>query len=516
MQNLKFKNTLKNTYNNKCENKIFEIHNLNIKRKISNETIIENNELTEEEFSLSNLLKKRDKPLQKKINPLRVYTKNYAKDLNGKYIRKLDNKNYFLFQCGLDHKFILTKKQIVSGVWCTTCDKILKNIDRFVKNRNGVLISKKLDKNISLQCEHGHIFMINYKKVKLRWCKECSKNNKKILKRMIELENLKIEEERRRKQNVILEEAKQKYLQRKEHLQAHKGFTTQNTEKILKEVENLAIKYTNNYFNKKREKSLLEEEETEEEEIKNGRRVGTNLLIEKNVNMISEGYSSYKKKSSLWGINNLNFINTTTTTTTTTKNVSYKKQQQEQQNWQQQESQFKNPLKNNKKTDDFKIVEEKDEDVKQGNNYYTNQGAEKNEMNQDNIKNIMNQGSAKNSMNQGNAKNFMNRVSEKKNFGSEKKEKNLKKKKGCCCKNNICCCLEKDFQYQQIKEMFKLIIMPIPCMENYFRQMTKENLKKEFKRCALFVHPDKNNHPNAKVAFQKLFKYFLKEMEFKR
>ena len=38
--------------------------------------------------------------------------------------------------------------------------------------------------------------------------------------------------------------------------------------------------------------------------------------------------------------------------------------------------------------------------------------------------------------------------------------------------------------------------------------MAKEELKKEFRRYTILLHPDKNSHPKAKAAFQKVYCLF--------
>lgn len=68
-----------------------------------------------------------------------------------------------------------------------------------------------------------------------------------------------------------------------------------------------------------------------------------------------------------------------------------------------------------------------------------------------------------------------------------------------------------DFEFIKIKEMFKIIIVPDKSLRHYFGCLSPEEAKKTFRMYALHIHPDKNNHPNAKIAFQKLFKSFMHE-----
>lgn len=62
--------------------------------------------------------------------------------------------------------------------------------------------------------------------------------------------------------------------------------------------------------------------------------------------------------------------------------------------------------------------------------------------------------------------------------------------------------------HDKIVETFRLLIMPDKTLFSFLKSLGKEEAKKEFRRFALLVHPDKNPHPNAKIAFQKLFNHF--------
>lgn len=68
----------------------------------------------------------------------------------------------------------------------------------------------------------------------------------------------------------------------------------------------------------------------------------------------------------------------------------------------------------------------------------------------------------------------------------------------------------------QIKELYRILIIPQNFLSRHFEDLTEEELKKEFRKSALLIHPDKNSHPNSKVAFQKLFMLFMKEIKNKK
>jgi hypothetical protein len=60
----------------------------------------------------------------------------------------------------------------------------------------------------------------------------------------------------------------------------------------------------------------------------------------------------------------------------------------------------------------------------------------------------------------------------------------------------------------QLEEMFKVLVLPEETLEEFFRNMSQPTLKKEFKKMALLLHPDKNEVPYSKIAFQKVFSIY--------
>jgi hypothetical protein len=63
--------------------------------------------------------------------------------------------------------------------------------------------------------------------------------------------------------------------------------------------------------------------------------------------------------------------------------------------------------------------------------------------------------------------------------------------------------LEADFN--QILVLYQTLIMPEKTLDTYFSRMSNDDLKKEFRRYTILLHPDKNSHPKAKQAFQKAY-----------
>ena len=65
-----------------------------------------------------------------------------------------------------------------------------------------------------------------------------------------------------------------------------------------------------------------------------------------------------------------------------------------------------------------------------------------------------------------------------------------------------------DAEFIKVKETLKLVIIPNKLLENYFSSVSDTEAKEVFKNYAMFVHPDRNRHPSARIAFKKLFKAF--------
>lgn len=70
-------------------------------------------------------------------------------------------------------------------------------------------------------------------------------------------------------------------------------------------------------------------------------------------------------------------------------------------------------------------------------------------------------------------------------------------------------CMEAQLEECRVVETFKLLIFPEETFKLYLRSLSLDDLRKEFRRLAILVHPDKNAHPHAKTAFQKLYNGFL-------
>jgi hypothetical protein len=70
------------------------------------------------------------------------------------------------------------------------------------------------------------------------------------------------------------------------------------------------------------------------------------------------------------------------------------------------------------------------------------------------------------------------------------------------------CCGSSHIEFEKIVETYKLLIVPDNTLQGYLQAMGQEAARREFRRIAMLIHPDKNSHPNAKIAFQKLYLHF--------
>jgi len=62
-------------------------------------------------------------------------------------------------------------------------------------------------------------------------------------------------------------------------------------------------------------------------------------------------------------------------------------------------------------------------------------------------------------------------------------------------------------------QLYKILILPEKSIKTYFDCLDEKTLKKEFRKYTILLHPDKNNHPKAKTAFQKIYGVFEKALK---
>lgn len=115
------------------------------------------------------------------------------------------------FVCKLNHRFSQDYNEENSS-WCMVCRSLLRNAQRFAESNSGRLINTEIAHDLSFTCENGHQWTVNYRKFMRNWCKECRKERKRLVKQILSEETKKEDEERRFRQDKMLEEAKMRML----------------------------------------------------------------------------------------------------------------------------------------------------------------------------------------------------------------------------------------------------------------------------------------------------------------
>jgi hypothetical protein len=107
--------------------------------------------------------------------------------------------------CILGHR--LGMSSITTGD-CCLCRSVLSTLQRYALEKAGVLVSTTLTLEVKLRCERQHEWTVCYKKATKSWCRECKTKRKLLLKEMLDEENQRIHEERKKKQERLFEEAR--------------------------------------------------------------------------------------------------------------------------------------------------------------------------------------------------------------------------------------------------------------------------------------------------------------------
>ncbi len=493
------------------------------KRKHSIDTLVStHSDSSQNEEIQDNFLKKRNRNSQEK-DPLGLFCSKYAENHDGLFVKKLAKKNYFLFTCSLSHKFALTKTQMFGNKWCTTCEKILRNIRRFIQKNNGRLLCKSLKYNLVIQCESNHTFEVNYKKATVKWCKICSKNNKKMLKKMIEIENQKIQEEQKKRQNSLLEEAKKKFLLAQKKNQAREDIRASKLNNVLSEVNKLASRYSLEYLHS-----------TGEDKILGRGRASKSRRCCLSCRSCRSCYSSLESSKGSSPLRGLSCLHPSRTELNNNSDNHHCLQHPQQH---LHKPQFTKPKFKFKRTempspmpttneetkpqtpitiiDD--IIKKKPKEVMKKEKEEMRRKLEQGNGGWDNLNNLyydsyLDPAAWLDQQQGAEARDNDSDDEENREIICKNCLKNYNEKCNSCNAKNIV----NTFRFKQIQEIYKILIIPSNCLITFFKGFSKPVLKKEFRKAALLLHPDKNNHPNAKVAFQKLFKHFLKEMSLKQ
>lgn len=75
------------------------------------------------------------------------------------------------------------------------------------------------------------------------------------------------------------------------------------------------------------------------------------------------------------------------------------------------------------------------------------------------------------------------------------------------------CQKEESADFDQTLLLYQTLILPDKCLNTYFNSLSKTDLRKEFRRYTILLHPDKNSHPKSKQAFQKAYGLLCKFLD---
>lgn len=131
---------------------------------------------TDNEFEPETLLRKRDSCNSQSTSD-ETSASTFAKLNNGKFVRKIDCNDVFVFECELEHRFLVGRGQLADGNWCPVCVRTLESLRLFAERNGGELLNnQRLNRRPEFRCGVGHRWQVIAKKATLRWCKECTKS----------------------------------------------------------------------------------------------------------------------------------------------------------------------------------------------------------------------------------------------------------------------------------------------------------------------------------------------------
>lgn len=157
----------------------------------------------------------------------------------------------FSLSCRFGHKSpVLEELPPGEEVWCQTCRTQLGALRQFALERGGSCLSRTLEPEIIFECGLHHQWTAPLKRATKNWCKECKAKKKVLLKEFLEQETAKADEERKQRQNKLLEESRQRLLANEKLQREAQGQELDNFKLILEEITRIASKYAREYCQK--------------------------------------------------------------------------------------------------------------------------------------------------------------------------------------------------------------------------------------------------------------------------
>jgi hypothetical protein len=143
---------------------------------------------------------------------------------------------------------------------CSRCADLLSECKEFARKNDGTCLNLEYDEVIQYRCAKGHIWSLNHKNARRRWCAQCAKEHRAFLKKKCEDEKVSREKEEEESQKRLFEEARKKAMSNNSQQSFNfagikSGQKTINTleyfQKIDYEIESLAKKYTLEFMSQK-------------------------------------------------------------------------------------------------------------------------------------------------------------------------------------------------------------------------------------------------------------------------
>jgi hypothetical protein len=166
-------------------------------------------------------------------------------------------------RCKLNHQWEMDLNSI-SKKGCSRCSDLLEECREFARKNQGSCLNEEYDETIRYRCIKGHIWSLNYKNARRRWCAQCAKEQRAYLKKKCEEEKLEREKQDEAYQKKLFEEAKKKAIQDNPPKQPFNNTSGQNAgtgnprmslleyfQRIDYEIESLAKKYTLEFMSRK-------------------------------------------------------------------------------------------------------------------------------------------------------------------------------------------------------------------------------------------------------------------------
>lgn len=149
---------------------------------------------------------------------------------------------------------------------CPRCQELLDECKAFAKKNEGSCLNQEYEETIRYRCTRGHCWSLNHKNARRRWCAQCAKDQRNLLKKKCEEEQAEREKQEEECQKKLFEEARKKAAGAESGQQSFRpsGMTNNNTsgsqrgmsaleyfQRIDYEIESLAKKYTISFMSQK-------------------------------------------------------------------------------------------------------------------------------------------------------------------------------------------------------------------------------------------------------------------------